>query len=330
MLDIANFKNRLFDLESEDQFLALALEVFKYQAHANPVYAQFLDKLNKSAEEVKALEAIPFLPISFFKKHKVVTGNNPVEEVFTSSATGGKGISQHYVADIKLYQKSFLKGFENFYGPVSNYCVLALLPSYLERTGSSLIFMAKNFIDLSHDSDSGFYLNNLNDLYKLLLQKIEQKSPVLLLGVSFALLDLAETYQLPPNNMIIMETGGMKGRRREMIRSELHATLSSKLGVPKIHSEYGMTEMLSQAYSSGDGKFKTPPWMKILIRETDDPFSYCAPGKTGGINVVDFANIDSCSFLETQDLGRQHHQGTFEVMGRFDNSEIRGCNLLVI
>lgn len=250
--------------------------------------------------------------------------------IFTSSGTTGAKTSQHVVTDISLYEKSFLKAFEHFYGPVSHYCILALLPAYLEREGSSLVYMVDSLITKSRHSNSGFYLNNLDDLKKqlMLLQKKGQKT--LLIGVSFALLDLAETMRFPLKNTIVMETGGMKGRRREMIRSELHQILKNAFGVEQIHSEYGMTELLSQGYSKGHGIFNCPPWMKVLIRDTEDPLSIQKSGKNGGINIIDLANLNSCPFIATQDLGKVHPNGSFEVLGRFDHSDIRGCNLMVV
>lgn len=324
-----SFKNRIFSTVGEAEISELTLEVFRYQAKANPVYRDYLKALGRDPSGIKEISRIPFLPISFFKSHAVVCDSLEPEIVFTSSGTGGKP-SRHLVADLELYRRSFTNGFAHFYGKAEDYCVLALLPSYMEREGSSLVYMADHLIRSSADADSGFFLDNLSGLHEVLLRKIEAGKKVILLGVSFALLDLAESYTLPANEIIIMETGGMKGRRKELVRSELHEILKERLGVSAVHSEYGMTELLSQAYAHADGRFKTPPWMRILIRETDDPFSQALPGKTGGINVIDLANYQSCSFIETQDLGRWHENGEVEVMGRFDNSDIRGCNLLVI
>ncbi|MGB7393621.1 MAG: acyl transferase, partial [Pricia sp.] len=252
------------------------------------------------------------------------------EVVFTSSGTTGSLTSRHYVKDIGVYEKSFRKAFFHFYGSISEYCVLALLPSYLEREGSSLIYMVDDLIQKSGHPESGFYLNDLKGLKNQLVQLEASGTKTLLIGVSFALLDLAETYPLKLQNTIIMETGGMKGRRRELIRDELHHILKSAFGVDRIHSEYGMTELLSQAYSKGNGHFETPPWMKILIRDTEDPLTYQPIGKTGGINVIDLANRNSCAFIATQDLGKMHPNGSFEILGRFDHSDVRGCNLMVM
>lgn len=270
------------------------------------------------------------MPIEVFKSQTVISGEFKPQEIFTSSGTTGMETSKHFVQELDLYTKSFRKGFELFYGPVSNYCVLALLPAYLERTGSSLVYMANDFINQSRHPLSGFYLNDLSQLAENLKKLEKENQPTLLLGVSFALLDLAEQFPQKLSNTIVMETGGMKGRRKELTRDELHTILKRGFGLDKIHSEYGMTELLSQAYSTGDGVFNCPPWMRVLIREQSDPLSYAPAGKTGGINVIDLANIDSCSFIATSDLGRLHTNGNFEVLGRFDSSDVRGCNLMVV
>lgn len=330
MVDKQYFKSKIFKIESDAEFESLALKLFRFQAEENDVYRQYLDLLGVIPRQINSLQQIPFLPISFFKSHKVTTGSFDPKKVFSSSGTTGQQVSKHYVEDPELYEKSCRLGFERVYGPVKDYCVLALLPSYLERSGSSLIYMAEKMIEASADPESSFYLHDLEKLYAVLQDKIKSGQKTLLLGVSFALLDFAETYSLPESHLIVMETGGMKGRRKEMIREELHALLCRGLGVKSIHSEYGMTELMSQAYSRGSGKFTTPPWMKVLVRETDDPFTAAKPGKTGGINVIDLANVDSCAFIETQDLGRIYADASFEVMGRFDNADIRGCNLMVI
>lgn len=306
------------------------MELFRYQAEHNPVYKEYIRLLKVAPFQVKKVEEIPFLPISTFKTHKVKTGEFTPQSVFTSSGTTGMSSSRHEVADVLHYENIFFEGFKKVYGKVSGYCVLALLPSYLERSGSSLIHMADSFIKASKDPDSAFYLNEWDKLYEVIQKKIESGKKTLLLGVSFALLDFAERYQLPANDLVIMETGGMKGRRKEMVRSELHDILTTRLGVKAIHSEYGMTELMSQAYSKGEGRFHTPPWMRVMIRQVDDPFTQARVGKTGGINIIDLGNVDSCAFIETQDLGRLHGEASFEVMGRFDNADIRGCNLMVI
>jgi len=320
----------IFSIRGPKDFVAKALEVFRYQYQNNRVYRAFCDHLKIAPEKVQSLEDIPFLPIEFFKSKRIQTHDQSPKTVFTSSGTTGAQVSRHYVADTALYEKSFLKAFALFYGPVSDYCILALLPSYLERKGSSLVYMADKLITKSRHPQSGFYLDNLQELRTQLETLQKQGQKVLLIGVSFALLDLAEVLNFPLGNAIVMETGGMKGRRKEMIRSELHALLKTGFGVDTIHSEYGMTELLSQAYSKGNGIFNCPPWMKVLIRDTEDPLHIQAYGKTGGLNVIDLANVHSCAFIATQDLGKAYTDGSFEVLGRFDHADIRGCNLMVI
>jgi len=323
-------KKQVFNIQNEEEFNSIALQVFKYQFDNNNVYRSFCDLLYVHPSDIKTIEEIPFLPIQFFKSHKVVSSNNNIQETFSSSGTTGNITSKHLVTDISWYQESFTKGFEHFYGKIEDYAVLALLPNYLERSGSSLVYMVDDFIKKSKSQESGFYLNNLDELANKLVELDAKGTKILLIGVSFALLDLIEKHQFELKNTIVMETGGMKGRRKEITREELHSVLSNGFGVAKIHSEYGMTELLSQGYSKGDGVFNCPPWMKILIRDTDDPLSILSNQKSGGINVIDLANYNSCSFIATQDLGRIHANGTFSVLGRFDNSDIRGCNLMVI
>ncbi|MGI4805155.1 MAG: hypothetical protein ACRYFL_10315, partial [Janthinobacterium lividum] len=319
----------IFSIVNEVQFLENALQIFWFQADNCAVYKTYLSHLKIDPSEIKSLEAIPFLPIEFFRTHAVTSQNQNPEVTFSSSGTTGITTSQHLVTDVSWYKNSFKKGFELFYGDIKNYAFLALLPSYLERAGSSLIYMVKNLIAETETSNSGFYLYNDEELYQKLTQLQQQNQPTVLIGVTFALLDFIEKYQLDFPELILMETGGMKGRRKEMIREELHQTLCNGFGVPAIHSEYGMTELLSQAYSLGEGLFYCVPWMKVLIRDTNDPFTLLPNGKTGGINVIDLANINSCSFIATQDLGKIHTNGMFEVLGRFDFSDIRGCNLLI-
>lgn len=306
------------------------MDIFRYQAAENQVYRNFIRALKINPAGVDTIEAIPFLPIDLFKTHTILCGSNTKPElVFTSSGTTGQIQSRHPVMDISLYEQSFRKGFELFYGDIQQYAVLALLPSYLEREGSSLIYMVDNLVKDSNNPVSGYFLYNHQDLYTTITQLQDQQKKVVLIGVTYALLDLIETYQLNFPELIVMETGGMKGKRKELIREELHQLLKAGFGVEKIHSEYGMTELLSQAYSLGDGIFNCPPWMKLKIRDTNDPFSYLENGRTGGINVIDLANVHSCSFIATQDLGKMYEDGSFEVLGRFDNSDIRGCNLLI-
>ena len=322
--------NNIFSIKNEIEFNKKALEVFKHQFKNNKVYRSFCDLLYIHPSDITKIEDIPFLPIQFFKQRKIVSSLDEVDELFTSSGTTGSITSKHYVTDINLYKESYLKGFHHFYGDIEEYIILALLPNYLERKGSSLVYMVDDLIRKSKQEESGFYLNNLEELAKKLTQLNHQHKKVLLIGVSFALLDLIDKHQFKLTNTIIMETGGMKGRRKELIRNELHQLLSKGFGVEKIHSEYGMTELLSQAYSKGNGIFETPPWMKILTRDTEDALTIQPTGNTGGINVIDLANYNSCSFIATQDLGKTHHNNTFEIIGRFDNSDIRGCNLMVL
>jgi len=319
----------IFSIHSEDAFNRMALEIFRFQYKNNPVYRQYVNYLSCKVDKVEHYLQIPFLPIDFFKSHDIVCGGKIPALTFTSSGTTGMTFSRHLVADLSVYEKSFVKGFELFFGPISNYVVLALLPSYLEREGSSLIYMAEKLIETSAFDDSGFYLNEYQQLRAVLLKLKSEKKKTILLGVTYALLDLAEQFPVDFPELVVMETGGMKGRRKEMVRQELHDILTSAFGVKKIYSEYGMTELLSQAYSKGDGLFATPPWMKVLIRDTNDPFAYLPENRTGGVNVIDLANIYSCSFIETKDLGKIHPGGDFEILGRFDNSDVRGCNLLV-
>ncbi len=322
-------EQNIFSLKNEDDFTELALRIFRFQAEKCSIYRQFIRTLNIFPDSVSTLKQIPFLPISFFKSHEVITEGFAPEIIFTSSGTTGMTTSAHAVAKSSLYQESYMKGFELFYGNPGSYCILALLPGYLERSGSSLIYMLHDLIKRSNDKDSGFYLNEHTKLEEILLKKEAEGKQTLLLGVSFALLDFFENRKFQLKHTLIMETGGMKGRRKEIIREELHEILTKASGLSTIHSEYGMTELLSQAYSKGKGLFTTPPWMKLLIREATDPFSYATEGKTGGINVIDLANLYSCSFIATQDLGRQPNSEQTEILGRFDNSDIRGCSLMV-
>lgn len=323
-------RNNLFNIQCVSDFEELSLEIFQFQAKNNLVYKEFLSYLKIDVSSVKCIKNIPFLPIQFFKTHQIISSNEPVTHTFLSSGTTGMEQSKHLVTDISTYEESFRKGFDYFYGDIEDYTVLALLPSYLERDGSSLIYMVNDMIQNSKKPKSGFYLNNLEDLAKNLIELDKKGEKVLLIGVSFALLDLVENHQFQLKNTIIMETGGMKGRRKELIREELHQILTKGFGVDTIHSEYGMTELLSQGYSKGDGIFECPPWMKILTRDTEDALTILPEGKSGGINVIDLANINSCSFIATQDLGKTYPNDTFEVLGRFDNSDIRGCNLLLL
>jgi phenylacetate-coenzyme A ligase PaaK-like adenylate-forming protein len=308
----------------------MALKVFRFQYEKNLVYREFCDFLKTDVQKVKTIQQIPFLPIQFFKSHEVVSNSNPIQTIFTSSGTTGMVTSKHLVTDVSIYEESYRKAFSQFYGNIEDYVVLALLPSYLEREGSSLIHMVNDLIQLSKHPESGFYLHNYDELIEKIIQLDQSGQNVILIGVTYALLDLIEKQSFQLENTIIMETGGMKGKRKEMIREELHQELCNGFGVKSIHSEYGMTELLSQAYSLGDGIFECPSWMQISIRDTEDALSYIREGKTGGINVIDLANINSCSFIATQDLGKKYSNGSFEVVGRFDHSDIRGCNLMVV
>ncbi|MBC7846795.1 MAG: acyl transferase [Flavobacterium sp.] len=320
----------IFAISSQKQFEKVALKVFRFQYENNLVYREFCDFLKTDVQRVKSLEQIPFLPIQFFKSHAVVSNSNVAEETFSSSGTTGMATSKHFVTDISLYEESYRKGFSQFYGNIEDYVVLALLPSYLEREGSSLIYMVEDLIQMTNNPESGFYLHNHEELIEKLIRLDNAGQNVILIGVTYALMDLVEKHPFQLQNTIIMETGGMKGMRKEMIREELHEQLCKGFGVTAIHSEYGMTELLSQAYSLGNGVFECPSWMQILVRDTEDALTYVSIGKTGGINVIDLANINSCSFIATQDLGKKNPNNSFEVLGRFDNSDIRGCNLMVI
>jgi hypothetical protein len=322
-------KEQVFSINTNEQFSSVALQVFRQQAAACAVYREFIEGLKIDVASVQQVENIPFMPIEFFKSHTVVSNNDAVQVTFTSSGTTGMITSRHPVTDVSWYEVSFRKAFELFYGDIKNYTVLALLPSYLEREGSSLIYMAEDLIKQSNNPDSGFFLYNHDELYHQLKKQQQNKKPTLLIGVTFALLDFVEQYQIDFPELIVMETGGMKGKRKEMIREELHEQLCKGFGVDVIHSEYGMTELLSQGYSKGSGIFNCPPWMRIITRDTNDPLTLIRDDKAGGINIIDLANINSCSFLATQDLGKVYADGSFEVLGRFDNADIRGCNLLI-
>lgn len=321
--------HKIFNIQTEEDFITSAIEIFRFQYQNVPVYRKFCDLLKINHEDVKRIEDIPFLPIEFFKSRKIISQNQQTETVFVSSGTTGQITSRHYVADLKLYESSFMTAFNRVYGSVRDYTILALLPSYLERKGSSLIYMVNQFIEEAQDIHSGFYLHEMEELAEKIHYLEAENKKTILIGVSYALLDLIENHQFQLKNTIVMETGGMKGRRKEMIKEELHSLLIAGFGVTEIHSEYGMTELLSQAYSTGHGRFRTPPWMRILTRDTEDATANVS-GKTGGINVIDLANIYSCSFIATQDLGKVHPDGSFEVLGRFDSSDIRGCNLMVL
>jgi phenylacetate-coenzyme A ligase PaaK-like adenylate-forming protein len=329
IMDPEGLQNRIFNIESHSAFCDIALEVFKYQYNSNIIYQEFIRSLGKAPSGITTPDQIPFLPVEFFRNHKITTGIHPVEMIFESSGTTGVIPGKHFVTDVRLYEESFLRSFRMFYGNPEEFLILALLPSYTERAGSSLVYMADNLIRKSRNPESGFYKNSIDELVHTINKAKDENWKILLLGVSFALLDLAEKPGSDLSGVIVMETGGMKGRRKELTRTELHSILKEKLNVNSIHSEYGMTELLSQAYSKGEGLFFTPPWMKIVIRDPQDPLTiYQESSVTGGINIIDLANINSCSFIATGDLGKLREDGGFEVLGRFDNSDIRGCNLM--
>jgi len=319
----------IFAINDAQAFQDQALAAFKSQAKNCQVYREYIHHLKIDVGQISTIEQIPFLPIGFFKTHQIVSNQNPVEIIFSSSGTTGMSQSSHHVTDVALYEQSYLRAFDHFYGKVSDYCFLALLPSYQQRSGSSLIYMVNDLIEKSDHPQSGYFLDNHDDLLQTLTDLKNKKQPTVLIGVTYALLDFVEKFDISFPDLIVMETGGMKGRRKEMVREELHQQLTEGFGVPAIHSEYGMTELLSQAYSLGEGIFQCPGWMKVLIRDTNDPLTLIPKGKTGGINVIDLANINSCSFIATQDLGKINTDNSFEVLGRFDNADIRGCNLLV-
>jgi hypothetical protein len=320
-----NYEN-IFKIKTIDDFESMAVKIFKYQFDNNKIYRSFCDLINKTPSDVTSSNQIPFLPIRFFKSHKVLSSNEVIEKKFISSGTTNTNLSTHYITDLKLYQSSFENSFKYFFGDIKEFTILALLPSYLENKNSSLIYMADKLIKKTNRKNSGFYLDNYIELKDKLIELKKEK--VILIGVTFALLNLIEKFNFKLPNLTIVETGGMKGRRREMIRDELHTKLINGFGTNLIYSEYGMTELLSQAYSIRDGIFQCPPWMRIYIREPQDALSFKKNGVTGGVNVIDLANINSCSFIATEDLGKKSDDGKFEILGRFDNSDIRGCNLL--
>jgi phenylacetate-coenzyme A ligase PaaK-like adenylate-forming protein len=328
-MNFDQLKNKIFSVGSDVNFNDVALEIFRFQYKNNPVYRKFVSGIKIRPDLIRHYLQIPFLPIEFFKSQIVFSGESSGLHFFSSSGTTGMTTSRHYYTNTGLYEQSFSLAFQQFCGDVSDYVILALLPSYLEGKNSSLIYMVDNLIRKSRNKKSGFYLDDIDRLAYELKELDASGQKVLLFGVSFALLDLVEKHQFELKNTIVMETGGMKGRRNELVREELHALLKNGFGVEAIRSEYGMTELFSQAYSNADGIFETPPWMKVVIRDVNDPLSLIGDGKTGGINVIDLANIQSCSFIATQDLGKTYNSDSFEVLGRFDESDIRGCNLLL-
>ncbi len=330
---IYKFKKEIFKINTYEQFQKLAIEIFRFQAKYNPIYSKFIKLLGINPEKITKIRNIPFLPIEFFKTKRIITLHYNLPDnkftIFKSSGTTSMIRSKHYVYDIELYKKSFLQTFENFIGKPQEMVIFALLPSYIERRDSSLVFMVNELIKKS-EKGSGFYLYNYAELKKNILKKLSENKKILLFGVSFALLEMAKKYPTNFNNRVmIMETGGMKGKTEEITREELHNELKKAFKVNEIYSEYGMTELLSQSYSLANGIFKSPKWKKVLIRDINDPFYILPENKVGGINIIDLANLYSCSFIATADLGKINSEG-FQILGRFDNSDIRGCNLLAV
>ncbi len=322
-----SFVEEIFNIHSEEEFVKICLKIYELQMDNNPIYSAYSQIILKG-EIPKKLEEIPFLPIEFFKTEQIICVTQKIEEIFLSSGTTGNQ-SKHLVSDLSIYENSFQNAFQLFYGDITDYCILSLLPNYREREGSSLIYMVDDLIKRSNHPKSGFYLNNYKEVSETILELEKNGQKTLLIGVSYALLDLANDYPMKLENTIIMETGGTKGKRKELLKEELHKILKEAFSLDSIHSEYGMTELLSQSYSEGDNIFKTPPWKKVLIRDVNDPLTILGKNRSGGINIIDLANIYSCPFIATQDLGRLHKDGSFSVLGRFDNSDVRGCNLLV-
>jgi len=321
--------NSIFEIRTDQDFKKKALEIFRFQYENNIIYNSFCKLIKKDPLSVNYIEDIPFLPISFFKNHIVKINSHKTQKIFTSSGTTGNLLSEHHVVDLNLYERSFEKSFEIFYGDIKDYTILALLPSYLERNNSSLIYMVNEMIKKSKNSKSRFYLNQMKELKEAILELEKKQQKTILIGVSYALLDLIEFFKFNLDHTIVIETGGMKGKRKEMIKNELHKKLKKGFGLDHIHSEYGMTEILSQAYSQTDGVFKTPYWMKIIVRDINDPLNLKFNKKSGGINIIDLANLYSCSFIATDDLGKTNGKNEFEIIGRIDNSDQRGCNLLL-
>ena len=322
-----NFLYKIFRIKSESEFNSLCMKLFEFQINENPIYSSYAEIILKDNIPT-TIKDIPFLPIEFFKTKQIICKNHKIEEIFISSGTQGKK-SNHLITDLSIYRQSFQKSFHQFYGDISEYCILALLPNYMERKGSSLVYMVENLIRESSHPKSGFYLNNYKKLSKTISKLEKDGQKTILFGVSYALIDFSKKFPQKLEHSIIIETGGMKGKREELLKEELHEILTSAFGIEYIHSEYGMTELLSQSYSEGKNIFRTPAWKKILIRDINDPLSIIGHNKTGGINVIDLANIYSCPFIATQDLGRTFKNGSFSILGRFDNADNRGCNLLI-
>ncbi|SFQ12059.1 Acyl-protein synthetase, LuxE [Parafilimonas terrae] len=322
-----SFVNKIFQVKKN--FTGLALELFHYQHKQNTVYKSWCDCLGIDINNILSIQNIPFLPISFFKTHKVLTGNEAYELFFESSGTTQTNKSRHYIKDINVYTESFTRGFELFYGDIKEWFIIGLLPSYLQQQHSSLIKMVDELIKRSGHAESGFYLDEVEKLYRVLQQLEQRQQKTLLIGVTYALLDFAEQYSTQLSSITIMETGGMKGRRREITREEVHAILKDRFNLQQVHSEYGMSELLSQAYAKAGGIFSCPPWMKVLVRDEDDPLLIKTRGK-GAFNIIDLANVNSCAFIATDDVGEVFEDGSFSVAGRMDGSDIRGCSLMVL
>lgn len=329
---ITNIRERIFTIKDETTFNEVALAIFQYQAINNEVYRQYLSLLNIDTSTIQHYLDIPFLPIEFFKNNIILSStikNSPIQFTFKSSGTTGENTSSHHILDIELYKESFTKGFELFFGDIKKWNILALLPSYLERENSSLVYMVNELMKISNKDANQFYLYNHEQLYSK-LNELELKNEVsILIGVSYALLDFAENYQPHLKHTIVMETGGMKGKREEITKQAMHDILKKSFNISHIHAEYGMTELLSQAYSKGNGVYVCPPWMKVICKELNDPFQIASYNQTGRINVIDLANLYSCSFIETADMGKVAQDGTFEILGRIENAIMRGCNLLI-
>jgi len=324
------FRKQLFSIQNQEDFTALALNVFEYQYENCEIYQRYVDMLHCDVKKINSLEQIPFLPIEFFKTQQIIAKGHLPQLIFTSSGTTGQKTSNHYVADKSLYEESFLRCFEYFVGRTEDFVILGLLPSYLEQQNSSLVYMVNHLINRTKKQDSGFYLYDLAAFAKKIQTLSDSGQKTIVFGVGFALLDVVKKYKFNLNDVLIFETGGMKGRKKEIAREYLHLALIEGFGVDKIHSEYGMTELLSQAYSMNGESFYCPPWMKVFLRDMQDPFSIMqSVDKRGGINVIDLANLYSCSFIATQDVGKCRKNGSFEVLGRFDYADIRGCNMLV-
>ena len=321
--------NKILNISSSQEFEKYSIEIFNYQFEKNTIYKEFCRLTGKNPSNIRSSFEIPFLPIQFFKTHKIISSNQPIKKTFYSSGSTKNNLSKHHIIDLKLYEDCFFKIFMDFYGSPSQYNIIALLPTYLENKNSSLIYMVNKLIEKSENKHSGFYLDNYKELKEKLLYLEEGDKKTILFGVSYALLNLIDFHKFKLKKTIIIETGGMKGKRKELIKSELHQMLKIGFGVKNINSEYGMTELISQAYSIHNEKFKSPPWMKIYIRESEDPMNIKTNNKSGGINIIDLANYNSCSFIATDDLGKLDKDGNFEILGRLDNSDQRGCSLLI-